>query len=224
MTVTFETGKTYGDFGFLVTKRTAKTVTICGIWATAEPMTKKVSVKNDVEYVKTSSFCLRANDEYIDPETREKMRTEAIRQKKEEARLNRIAIRIPNVRKREVETIDQNVIIAWALGNNMKDLVEYAYRIETGSVMMCADTEQNHCTKELFFPCGVQVWIHDGVHDKYTTHFFANGFRGSRRSFDEKFKVECNYMPDSGETYTKDGVRMREDGTKWEPDYESMNY
>lgn len=222
----FEVGKGYSMVNLIVTKRTAKTVTLCGEWDGAEPVTKRINVTSDgVEWVKVNlPMGVWANDPYESPEQRQIRINQRKAMEKEKARLERIAYDVPEHIKLHVETIETDVIVAWALGNDIPNLVKYARRIETGSGIICADPSRNHCFKELYFNCGVEVWIYDGVNDKFTSHIYANAFNARRDKFDDAFTMHPTYHPEYGETLTKEGKRIRSDGTEWTPNYESLNY
>ena len=163
--------------------------------------------------------------EFEDPDARKARIAQEIADRKEADRKARIAIDIPQTswkEVRDVPAIDPNVIVAWAINNDLENLVKYAKKIDMGSVMICADPEQNHCTKKLHFD-NAEVWVHDGRHDKYTTHFFVKLLCGSRWNFEDDFKIETGHTYKYGMTLTAEGVWLNKDGTKWEANYDALN-
>lgn len=238
MTTQFEIGTKYAhtinDHWMFaeVLARTAKTVTIrCG-WATIESgytykdETEKKIIKVDKdgdEYIVMAFGRYYACNVFVDPAQAEADRKKAIADKMEADRLARVSVQIPEFKDREVESIDQNVLMSWAICNDIANLVKYAKKIKCGDVMICANPEQNFCRKHLYFDNGFQVWVYDGRHDKYTTYFTNGMVAGHRNKFDESFTIKASHSYEHGMTLTPQGVWLRADGSVWEPNWEAMN-
>jgi len=237
MATTFEVGMKYKHsvnphcMFAEVLDRTAKTVTVRYGWAyegeeynyNDEVEKKVVKTDRDGNEKFGTGFNTYFSEVFEDPTARRQRIEKEIADKKEADRQGRLAIQIPDIKTRDVPVIDQNILMAWTINNDIENLVKYAKRIDTGDVMICANPEYNHATKRLYFD-GFEVWVHDGRDDKYTTTFFANLLVGSRDNFEDKFKIEASHTYKYGMTLTAEGVWLNEDGTKWEPDYEYLNY
>lgn len=224
MTAKFEIGKEYeapySTFeGVTVLARTEKTVTLDKYGK------KKIFTNRDGnEYVKVAdgSWRVWANKPFIDPEIRKAMWELEEAEKKEADRQARLKLgRIPEIKNREVPKIDKSILMAWAIGNDVENLVKFATSIKTGNCMICKDTRYSHCDKILYFE-GFTVYIHDGNDDVYTYSFNDSMIYGSRHSFEEKFKIEESHPYKYGFHVTEDGV-WKKNGEDFQPDWEFMN-
>lgn len=237
MATKFEVGKKYGhylnDEWMLVEilSRTAKTAVIrkgcadeAGEVKYADETEKKVirTDKDGNEFL-GSDFGTYLSREFECANDRRARIQKEIAEKKEEERQARLAVSIPKTSEHEVEPIVRDVILAWALNNDLENLVRYAKSIDTGFVSICANPEDNCALKKLFFPCGAQVWIHDGHRDKFVTDVFSGEIHASRSRITDNFTVEATHSYAYGMRLTPEGVWLDRDGKKWEPNWEAMN-
>lgn len=219
----FEVGKEYEHpcmpyLGLLVESRTAKTL----FFKDGEGRKKIYTDKDGDEYVKLGSWRIWATRPFIHPDVRKKQWEEEERRKKEEARQARLAIRIPTKKWETPKDFDPFIIIAWALGNDIPKLTEYAHHIKDGSCMICADPNFNFVNKHLFFK-GIEVIVHQGKDDVFTRAIYGPHFCATRDEFASPFKIECTYHYTWGYSLRDDGVWLL-NGKVHEPDWESMNY
>lgn len=237
MATKFEVGKKYAHYLnsewmlVEVISRTAKTAVVRRGWASdegevkfAEETEKKV-IKTDEEgneYL-GSAFGTYLSREFECAADRRIRVEQEIAKRKEAERQARLSVKIPATPDHKVEPIVSGVILAWALNNDMENLVRYAKSIDTGFVSICANPEDNCALKKLYFPCGAQVWIHDGHRDKFVTDIFSGEIHASRSRIEDKFTVEATHSYSYGMRLTPEGVWLDRDGKKWEPNWEAMN-
>lgn len=225
MNTKFEVGKKYEspysrDIAITVLARTEKTVTL-------ENYGKKKIFKNrdGDEYAKVvdSSWRVWSNLPYIDPEIRKAMWELKEAEKKEAERQARLKLgRIPEIKNREVPKVDKSILMAWAIGNDIENLVKFAKSITDGSCMICKDPKYNYCGKNLHFE-GFEVYIHDGNDDVYVQRFNDSMVCGSRDRFEDKFEIVEMHPYKYGFHVTEDGV-WKKNGEDFQPDWEFMNY
>lgn len=226
----FEVGKSYGyDFPYTILKRTEKTVVIqyeIRANKTTKTETKKVFTNEEgVELIREAEFCIcRADMIYMTEEEKEAQYRAEEEARLEAERKERHDVEVSEKTNDDAPIVDDSVIMAWCMQEDIRNLVENAMSIRMVCTGICANPEMNSTSYGLKFnrKDGMYVIISVGMKDTHVHSFCNNNIAGEpcilkngQRSWKIEPTFDRRFM-----TVDKDGVWSDpKTGEVWNPTY-----